>query len=153
MDLSSLAWLKVTYNQEDLTLQKVILTQPDPGKHHINTDVLALAGESWRHGGRASRASSSGKALFTICRPGHLSAAHKSQNHEKSSDKQNTVGERYECGQWHGDQEGGKHFLLPGCCPSLRLLPTTKPRGTRDQLLAPIIITNNSSTQQPSLFC
>ena len=147
LDLSSLAWLKVTR-----TLQKVILTQPDPAKQHINTDVLALAGESWRHGGRANRASSPGKALFTICRPGHLSAAHKSQNHEKSSDKQNTVGERYECGQWHGDQEGGKHFLLPGC-PSLRLLPTMNPRGTRDRPLAPIIITNNSSTQHPTCVC
>ena len=69
----------------------------------------------------------------------------KAKTNEKRSDKQNTVRERYEYGQWHGDQEGGKHFLLPGCCPSLRLLPTTKPRGTREQLLAPIIITTRLS--------
>ena len=30
-----------------------------------------------------------------------------------SSDKQNNVPERHQCGHWHGDQNWGKHFLLP----------------------------------------
>ena len=73
-----------------------------------------------------------------------------------SSDKQNNVPERHQCGHWHGDQNWGKHFLLPAIAIAPPLPPPRLPcqqrlGGLATNLWAPIIIANNS-TPSPCCF-